>query len=238
MGEREVVILLGGNAAMRAAVAAAMPNTDVGGLDMLRDFAAPPAGLLCVIDWLLPDISGLEMVRQLRGAPETAHAHITLVLDEDSIDARRRALRAGADDYLPGPMAADALVARLQSHLRGQGRPGHVGQQFAAGELIVDRDAHQVRWRGRRVALSPGEFRLLAHFVQNPDRLFTRSSLIALLGKTDEDIDTRTVDVWIGRLRRSLLAQGVPDRLRTVRAMGYVFDSVESDMIEPEANKA
>jgi two-component system phosphate regulon response regulator PhoB len=170
------------------------------------------------------------MVRQLREGPPTLRSHITLVLDEDSAEMRRRALRAGADDYLPGPFSAAGILERLQRYKIGRGATTGAPPRIASGELIVDQEAHRVRWRGQRVALSPGEFQLLAHFLQNPDRLFTRSGLITALGKADHMVDKRTVDVWIGRLRRSLVAQGVPDRLRTVRAMGYVFDSLEQDM--------
>lgn len=227
MAERDLILLIGGDDMVRADVAAAMPAADVGSMAALPGDGTAPASLWCFVDWLLPDSSGLEMVRELRDSPATAHAHITMVLDEDSAEARRRALRAGADDYINGPFDADRLIARLRRYRAGTGMTATSAARVASGELIVDRDAHQVRWQGRRIALSPGEFRLLAHFVQNPDRLFTRAALIAMLGKDDGAIDTRTVDVWIGRLRRSLAAQGVPDRLRTVRAMGYVFDSAD-----------
>jgi two-component system phosphate regulon response regulator PhoB len=92
------------------------------------------------------------------------------------------------------------------------------------GSLTVDLAAHRVRWKGKPFALRPNEFRLLAHFARHPDRVFSRARLIAMLGKDCRSIDERTVDVWVG-LRRSLKAQGVPDRLRTVRSMGYVYDA-------------
>jgi two-component system, OmpR family, phosphate regulon response regulator PhoB len=227
MVEPAILILMGGDEDAHATVAAAVPTVVIGTLDALRLKGVVPPSCWCFVDWLLPDGSGLEMVRELRESALTAHSHITLVLDEDSADARRRALRAGADDYLPGPFAADRLIARLQRYRAGTSALTASSARIASGELIVDRDAHQVRWHGRRIALSPGEFRLLAYFVENPDRMFSRQALITMLGKSEGEIDKRTVDVWIGRLRRSLAAQGVPDRLRTVRAMGYVFDSLD-----------
>ena len=83
-----------------------------------------------------------------------------------------------------------------------------------------------MRWRGLPVALRPNEFALLVHFVEHPDRVFSRTALIATLGKDDNGIDERTVDVWVGRLRRALKSQGAPDPLRTVRSLGYVLDGI------------
>ena len=179
----------------------------------------------CFVDWLLPDISGLEMCRRLRAAATTAHSHITLVLEDDDPEARRRAIRAGADDYLIGPLSADLLVGRMQQHL-----PGTVGTKpqpkLCHGDMTLDLAAHIARWQGRPFPLRPNEFRLLIHFIEHPDQVFSRSNLIQVLGKDSSAIDERTVDVWIGRLRRSLTANGVPDPLRTVRSMGYVLDGI------------
>lgn len=180
----------------------------------------------CFVDWLLPDISGLEICRQLRENPTTRHAHITMLLEEDDIDSKKRALRHGADDYLVGFAHADRLIARLCQYRAAQ-QPATPGR-FAQGDLQVDLASYLVRHKGQAIMLAPNEFRLLAHFVENPDKVYSRASLIALLRKDDAQIDERTVDVWIGRLRRALKTQGVPDRLRTVRSMGYVFDGAES----------
>ena len=83
-----------------------------------------------------------------------------------------------------------------------------------------------MRFRGNPLPLRPNEFRLLAHFCEHPDQVFSRTALIERIGKDSEAIDERTVDVWIGRLRRSLTGHGVPDPLRTVRSLGYVLDSL------------
>lgn len=101
-------------------------------------------------------------------------------------------------------------------------------ERLALGALTLDLAAQQLRYRGRPVILRPNEFRLLAHFVANPDRVFSRTSLIDQSGKDSAGIDERTVDVWVGRLRRSLAAHNVPDPLRTVRTMGYVLDSPQN----------
>lgn len=177
------------------------------------------------VDWLLPDLSGLELCRRLREAENTRHAHVTMVLEGSDAECRRRALAAGADDYLVGPLTAETLLDRLDGLNPERPRPAH-GPQLRHGDLSVDLAAFQARYRGRVLPLRPTELRLLAHFIENPDQVFTRASLIGRLGKDAGEIDERTVDVWIGRLRRALGGQGVPDPLRTVRSMGYVLDSL------------
>lgn len=187
------------------------------------------APLWCFVDWLLPDSSGLEMVRRLREAHATRDSHITMVLEEGDPDARRRSLRAGADDYLVGPLDPGKLAERLRLYEGAAARPAAPrGARLAVGDLAIDMSAHQLRWRGAAVALRPNEFRLLAHFMAHPDQVFSRPALIDRLGKDEVGIDERTVDVWVGRLRRALAAHGAPDPLRTVRSLGYVLDSVES----------
>lgn len=178
--------------------------------------------LLVFVDWLLPDASGLEMCRWLRSFEATAAAHITVVLEDRDSEARRRALRAGADDYLLGPLTADQVLSRLSTRTPSPAPSNH---RVAVGALTLDTDAFQARHAGRMVPLRPNEFRLLAHLVTHPDQLFSRTALIGILGKHEDGIDERTVDVWIGRLRRALSAAGVPDLIRTVRQRGYVLDS-------------
>lgn len=179
----------------------------------------------CFIDWLLPSISGLEVCRRLRESPMTAGSHITMVLDEDDSEIRRRVLRAGADDYVPGPLTAKIVIDRLGPYQSTQ--PAQFDhRKLCNGPVTLDLAAHQMRYMGRVIRLRPNEFRLLTHFIEHPDQLFTRTQLITKLGKDCGEIDERTVDVWVGRLRRSLKAHGVPDQLRTVRSMGYVLDSI------------
>lgn len=182
----------------------------------------------CFVDWLLPETSGLEIVRRLRETRSTRDAHITMVLEDGDSEERRRALKAGADDYMNGPLDAHALVERMTRYEAANGTPAPVRARLANGDLAIDLAAHQLRYRGAPVPLRPNEFRLLAHFMEHPDQVFSRAALIERLGKDEEAIDERTVDVWVGRLRRALTAQGAPDPLRTVRALGYVMDSRES----------
>jgi two-component system, OmpR family, phosphate regulon response regulator PhoB len=204
-----------------------MPDIDVQLIG--SELPRPRTGgmLFSFIDWILPDGSGLEMVRRLRDCETTRHGHITMVLEAPDPEDQRRALRAGADDYLIGPLDLANLAKRLQAYA-GQSSPAvqSVGPRLHHGDLMVDQSAHQVRWRGETVPLRPNEFALLVHFLTHADRLFSRQELIAEIGKDSERLDERTVDVWVGRMRRALTARGVPDPLRTVRSMGYVLDSI------------
>lgn len=176
------------------------------------------------VDWVMDDMSGLEMCRRLRADPRMAEAHVTIVLDSEDMDDRRRALKAGADDYIVGPLDRNAVLDRVLA-LQSQQAQRRATHQFECGDLIIDMAALQARWAGQPIALRPNEFRLLRFFAENSDRVLTRQDLIQGLGKQEPPIDERTVDVWIGRLRRALKAAGAGNPLRTVRSLGYVFDS-------------
>jgi two-component system, OmpR family, phosphate regulon response regulator PhoB len=191
--------------------------TNLGELPLLE------GALWAFIDWVLPDIAGLEVCRRLRCDPLTAQAHITMILDEDDQESRRRALRTGADDYMIGPVDRAALLDRVLS-LQLRDHDAGALRAITLGNLTIDLAAFQARWLGKAIPLMPNEFRLLRYFVEHPGRVFTRSQLISALGKQEPPVDERTVDVWIGRLRRALRAAGAGNPLRTVRSLGYVFD--------------
>ena len=177
------------------------------------------------IDWIGEAMSGIELCRRLREARSTRSIHVTMVLDTGDSEERRRALKAGADDYMTGPLDLHAVLDRMALYEAVGAAPAAPRARIENGDLSIDLAAHQLRYRGQPVPLRPNEFRLLAHFIEHPDQVFSRTALIERLGKDEEAIDDRTVDVWVGRLRRALAAHGAPDPLRTVRAMGYVMDS-------------
>ena len=176
------------------------------------------------VDWVMEDLAGLEMCRRMRVDPRMREAHITMVLEEDDLEYRRRALRAGADDYMVGPLDRTSVLDRVLA-LQSQQQQRHAASRFEYGELTIDMVALQARWAGRPIALRPNEFRLLRFLAENPNRVLARQELIAGLGKQEPAIDERTVDVWIGRLRRALKAAGAGNPLRTVRSLGYVLDA-------------
>lgn len=175
------------------------------------------------VDWVMDDLAGLEMCRRLRADPRTLEAHVTVVLEEDDAEDRRRALKAGADDYMVGPLDRTAVLDRVLA-LQSRNADKHATRKVELGELVIDMAALQARWDGEPINLRPNEFRLLRFLAENPNRVLSREDLINGLGKREPPIDERTVDVWVGRLRRALKAAGAGNPLRTVRSMGYVFD--------------
>ncbi|WP_421848247.1 response regulator transcription factor [Novosphingobium sp.] len=174
------------------------------------------------VDWLLPELSGLELCRRLRCDAQTEAAHITLVLEEDEAETKRRALRAGADDYILGPIDRAAVLDRVLSiQLPEREAPA---RSLKLGDLALDLTALQARWRDKPVPLMPNELRLLRYLMEQPGHVFSRTQLIAALGKKEQPIDERTVDAWVSRLRRALREAGAGYPLRTVRSLGYVLD--------------
>ncbi|MEL0250705.1 MAG: response regulator transcription factor [Novosphingobium sp.] len=175
------------------------------------------------IDWVLDEMSGLELCRRLRSADSLGQdAHITMILEEDDAEAKRRALRAGADDYIIAPIERSAVLDRVLSvRLPEHAAPARV---LKLGELTLDLSALQARWRDKPLGLMPNELRLLRYLMEKPGHVFSRQQLITALGKHDQPIDERTVDAWVSRLRRSLRDVGAGSPLRTVRSLGYVLD--------------
>lgn len=176
------------------------------------------------VDWLMDDLSGLEMCRRLRADRRTQEAHVTIVLEHDDPEDRRRALRAGADDYIIGPLDRQKILDRVLA-LQSRHQQRHATQLVELGALAIDLGAQQARWQETPIPLRPNEFRLLRFLAENPNRVLSRQELIEGLGKQDPPIDPRTVDVWIGRLRRAFKSAGAGNPLRTVHAMGYVLDA-------------
>jgi two-component system phosphate regulon response regulator PhoB len=173
------------------------------------------------VDWASPSLPAMEICRRLRCDPLTAHARITVILEDDQ-QMKRLALRGGADDYMVGPVDRRMVLDRiLATRLRqAENRVRHTLQ---IGEIIVDLTAFQARLKDKPIRLRPTEFRLLRYFAEHPGRVFTRSQLIDALGKDELPMDDRTIDVWVGRLRRALRGARAKDALRTVRRLGYVF---------------
>lgn len=177
------------------------------------------------VDWVMEDLSGLEMCRRLRADQRTREAHITVVLERDDSEDRRRALKAGADDYMIGPAGRQAILDRILAlHPSAARRSSR--QVFEAGELTIDVGAEQVRWAGKAVMLRPNEFRLLRFLAENRNRVLSRRELIDALGKAGDPEYLRTVDVWIKRLRFGLRQAGAGQVLRTVHNKGYVLDII------------
>ena len=178
---------------------------------------------LVILDWMLPGISGIEVCRLMRVKPETRDIPIIMLTARGEEAERVRGLATGADDYMVKPFSVKELMARVQSILR-RAKPEAIAEQIIVGEIVFDRKTRRVRRGARDVNLSPTEFRLLEKLMQNPGRVYSRSQLLDIVWGRDIEVDERTVDVHVGRLRKSLSRGKETEPIRTVRGSGYSFD--------------
>ncbi|MEM9122487.1 MAG: phosphate regulon transcriptional regulator PhoB [Pseudomonadota bacterium] len=178
---------------------------------------------LVILDWMLPQISGIEVCRQLRSRAETRNLPIIMLTARSEEADRVRGLELGADDYVLKPFSTSELLARIKAVLR-RIRPGLAEDKIVFGDIILDRTARRVRRGERDIHLGPTEFRLLDHLVQFPGRVFSREQLLNAVWGSNVYVDARTVDVHIGRLRKLLNKKDEKDPIRTVRSAGYALD--------------
>ncbi|HEX8644054.1 MAG TPA: phosphate regulon transcriptional regulator PhoB [Allosphingosinicella sp.] len=183
---------------------------------------APPD--IVLLDWMIEGVSGIEVCRRLRRRPATANVPIIMLTARGEEADRIRGLETGADDYVTKPFSPRELIARVAAVLR-RVRPALASQALSYSDLELDMVSHKVRRAGRAVALGPTEYRLLVHFLQHPGRVFSREKLLDSVWPHDSDIELRTVDVHIRRLRKALNEGGGADLIRTVRAAGYSLDA-------------
>jgi len=178
---------------------------------------------LVVLDWMLPQLSGIEVCRRLRGRQETRNVPIIMLTARGEESDRIRGLDTGADDYLTKPFSMTELLARLRAVMR-RIRPSLAPDTIAIGDIEMDRAAHRVRRAGKEVHLGPTEYKLLDHLIQHPGRVFSREQLLDAVWGSDVYVEARTVDVHIRRLRMALNGDNQADLIRTVRAAGYALD--------------
>jgi two-component system phosphate regulon response regulator PhoB len=178
---------------------------------------------LVLLDWMLPQISGIEVCRRLRSRQETRNVPIIMLTARGEESDRIRGLDTGADDYLTKPFSMTELLARLRAVLR-RIRPSLAEDVVSVGDIEMDRAAHRVRRAGIEVHLGPTEYKLLDHLIQYPGRVFSREQLLDAVWGSDVYVEARTVDVHVGRLRKALNIAGVSDPIRTVRSAGYSLD--------------
>jgi two-component system phosphate regulon response regulator PhoB len=178
---------------------------------------------LIILDWMLPGLSGIEICRRLRSRAETRRIPIIMLTARGEESERVRGLATGADDYVVKPFSVSELMARVRAILR-RAKPETVSELLAHGDLTIDRKTRRVARASRDVDLSPTEFRLLEHLIQSPGRVYSRAQLLDAVWGRESFIDERTVDVHVGRLRKSLSRGREKDPIRTVRGMGYAFD--------------
>lgn len=178
---------------------------------------------LVLLDWMLPGLSGIEVCRRIRARNETAATPVIMMTARGDEADRIRGLDTGADDYLTKPFSVPELIARIRALLR-RARPTIASEVASFGDLVLDRETRRVHRSGREVHLGPTEFRLLDCLMQRPGRVYDREQLLDLVWGRDVYVESRTVDVHIGRLRKALNRPGESDPIRTVRAAGYALD--------------
>jgi len=187
----------------------------------LRLIEQPPD--LVILDWMLPGLSGLEICRRMRAREATKTVPVIMLTARGEEGERVRGLAIGADDYVVKPFSLPELMARVRALLR-RARPERVAATLAAGDLSLDRQAHRVRRGQRDIHLGPTEFRLLEFLMEKPGRVLSRGQLLDGVWGSAAEIDERTVDVHVGRLRKALSRGRESDPIRTVRGAGYAFD--------------
>jgi two-component system phosphate regulon response regulator PhoB len=179
---------------------------------------------IVLLDWMVENLSGIEVCRRLRRMAETANVPIIMLTARGEEEDRVRGLETGADDYVTKPFSPRELIARVNAVLR-RVRPALAGEVLNFADIEMDTVAHKVRRGGQPIQLGPTEFRLLRHFLEHPGWVFSRERLLDSIWGIDSDIELRTVDVHIRRLRKAINAGGLPDIIRTVRSAGYSLDS-------------
>ena len=178
---------------------------------------------LILLDWMLPGLSGIELMRRWRSREETARVPVIMVTARGEEEERIRGLATGADDYIVKPFSMPELVARIQALLR-RSSPQLTSNLLKAGDLELDRQSHRVRRAGRDLHLGPTEYRLLEYLMRHPGRVYSREQLLDGVWGNDVYVDERTVDVHVGRLRKAINRGREQDPIRTVRGAGYAFD--------------
>ena len=171
---------------------------------------------LVVLDWMLPQLSGLEICRRLRGRGDMRNVPIVMLTARGEETDRIRGLDTGADDYIVKPFSMTEFLARLRAVMR-RVRPSLVEDIVTVGEISIDRGSHRVRRSSRDIHLGPTEYRLLDQLMQHPGRVFSREQLLDSVWGSDVYVEARTVDVHVGRLRKALNRGHATDPIRTVR---------------------
>ena len=182
---------------------------------------------LVLLDWMLPGLSGIELCRRLRQRAETQRLPVIMLTARGEESERVRGLATGADDYIVKPFSVPELIARVRALLR-RAAPERVASLLESGDIVLDRETRRVRRAGRELHLGPTEFRMLEFLMEKPGRVFSRAQLLDGVWGMYAEIDERTVDVHVGRLRKAINRPREKDPIRTVRGAGYSFDETFS----------
>ena len=178
---------------------------------------------LIILDWMLPNLSGIEACRQIKRKPQTRSIPIIMLTARGQEEDRVRGLDTGADDYVVKPYSVSELMARVRAIIH-RGNPASGEETISHGDITLNVEQHKVTRAGTAVHLGPTEYRLLSVFMEKPGRVYSRERLLDLVWGRDIYVEARTVDVHVGRLRKALKSNGLIDPIRTVRGAGYSLD--------------
>jgi len=176
---------------------------------------------LILLDWMLPDMSGIEVCRQIKTGSDTKAIPVIMLTARGTEDDKVRGLGVGADDYVVKPHSIKELIARIKANLR---KSGQDQIELSYADIVLNTETHRVKRDGENIKLGPTEFRLLQTFLKRPQRVFSRAQLLDLVWGSDIYVDERTVDVHVGRLRKALNKNRGKDIIRTIRSAGYSLD--------------
>jgi two-component system phosphate regulon response regulator PhoB len=188
---------------------------------LLRVNMEPPD--LAIVDWMLPERSGIEVCRALRARDDTRKLPIIMLTARGEESDRVLGLEAGADDYVVKPYSPREMIARVNALLRRSDIQSAVPHKEYAG-IVIDQDTHRVTRDGAAIRLSPTGFKILATLMERPGYVYSRDQLLGRVWGSDVFVEPRTIDVHIRRLRKALNTNGGPDIIRTVRGSGYAID--------------
>lgn len=225
--QHPLVLLVDDEPAQRLAVSY---NLEAEGFDVVQADNGEDAILLVdeerpdliILDWMMPRLSGIEVCRRVKMRPETRAIPIIMLSARAEEVDRVRGLETGADDYVIKPYSMVELMARARAQIR-RVRPSAAGVVLEFDGIRMDSETHRVTRGDKMLKLGPTEFRLLATLIEKPGRVWSRESLLDRVWGRDIYVDTRTVDVHVGRLRKALMEHGDADPIRTVRGAGYAM---------------
>lgn len=175
-----------------------------------------------LLDWMLPGTSGIEVCRQVKLKPQSRLIPVIMLSARSEEVDKVRGLETGADDYVIKPYSVVELLARVRAQLR-RSRPTVMGERLTYRDILLDAESHKTYRGDHELKLGPTEYRLLATFMERPERVWSREQLLDRVWGRDIYVDTRTVDVHIGRLRKALVSFGGENPIRTVRGAGYAL---------------
>jgi len=230
-GQEPTILIVEDEAAIRRMVCHALRREGFGCLEA-EDAAGAQLVLadrppdLVLLDWMLPDLSGIELARRWRADEFSAAIPVIMLTARGEEEDKVRGFEAGVDDYVTKPFSPRELLARIRAVLRRAGRLD-ASQPLEVDGLRLDPAAHRVSVAGTHLHLGPTEFRLLQFFMSHPEKVFSRSRLLDHVWGRNVYIEERTVDVHIRRLRKALAPHGLDRLIQTVRGAGYRFSSEE-----------